>query len=185
MGIVSGDDYQIVFSDTPGILKPGYALQEYMRKSARSALTDSDILLFVTDVSLECKADREFLDRIRRAEFPVLVVINKIDLSNAGRLGQLEQNWMQLLPAAEIFPVSAREKFNLDRLLARIIDLLPESPAYYPRDAFTDKSERFFAAEILREKILLNYRREIPYSVEIEVESFKEEDNIIRIRNIK
>jgi len=184
MGIVNGEDFQIVYSDTPGILQPGYGLQELMRKYARSALTDSDIIIYVTDVLEKITIDEEFLKRMKSARIPILLVINKIDLGNEQKVKQLAEDYSIILPKAEILPVSALEGFNVDTMLNRILELLPESPAYYPKDALTDKSERFFVAEIIREKILLNYQKEIPYSVEIEVESFKESQKIIHIRCI-
>ena len=184
MGIVNGKDFQIVYSDTPGILKPGYGLQEFMRKYSRSALTDSDIIIYVTDVLEKTTIDEEFLKRMKTARIPVLFIINKIDLGTEQLVKQLAENYSGILPGAEILPVSALEGFNIDTLFNRILDLLPDSPAYYPKDAFTDKSERFFVAEIIREKILLNYHKEIPYAVEIEVESFKESEKIIHIRSI-
>lgn len=184
MGIVNGPDYQAVFSDTPGILHPGYRLQEYMLKSARSALTDPDVIVYVTDVLEKPVIDEEFLRRVRSTPVPLILAINKIDLGDQEGVTRLMENWSGQLPKAEILPVSALEKFNVEKLFGMILERLPESPPYYPKDAFTDKSERFFAAEIIREKILLNYNREVPYSVEIEVESFRETARLIRIESV-
>ncbi|MDF1572075.1 MAG: GTPase Era [Bacteroidales bacterium] len=183
-GIVNSDDYQVVFSDTPGILEPNYKLQEFMLKSARGALSDADIFLYITETGEPAGKETFFIERLKEAQVPLLVVINKIDLSDQVSLENLVGQWKELLPAAEIFPVSALKKFNVDQLFRRILELLPESPPFFPKDMLTDKSERFLAGEVIREKILLHYKQEIPYSVEIEVESFKEEVNIIRMRAV-
>ena len=183
MGIVNGEDFQIVYSDTPGIIKPGYKLQEYMLRYSRRALTDADIILYITDVQETKDKNIGYLNKLQKVKIPVLVLINKIDLSNEDRVNQLMSEWKELLPAAEVLPISATEKFNLNAVFDRIYQLLPESPPYYPKDAFTDKSERFFCSEIIREKILMNYQKEIPYSVEVEVESFKESKDIIKIQS--
>ena len=180
-GIVNGDDFQIVYSDTPGILKPGYKMQEYMLKFARTAITDADIVLYMTDIEENTSDAEEVLERLRKLKVPLLVLINKIDLSSEEQVSQLMQEWQQALPAATVIPVSALKVFNLDKIFALILENLPESPPYYPKDELTDKSERFFVSEIIREKILLNYRQEIPYSVEVAVESFKETESIINI----
>ncbi len=180
-GIVNGDDFQIVYSDTPGILKPGYKMQEYMLKFARTAITDADIVLYMTDIEENTSDAEEVLERLRKLKVPLLVLINKIDLSSEEQVSQLMQEWQQALPAATVIPVSALKVFNLAKIFALILENLPESPPYYPKDELTDKSERFFVSEIIREKILLNYRQEIPYSVEVAVESFKETESIINI----
>jgi len=183
-GIVNSDDYQIVFSDTPGILDPGYKLQEFMLKSAQGALTDADIFLYITEVNEEPARESYFIERLKKSKVPVLLLINKIDLADQQKVEELVDTWQSHLPKAEIYPVSALNHFNVDNVFARIIELLPASPPFYPKDMLTDKSERFIVGEIVREKILLLYKQEIPYSVEIEVESFKEEENIIRIRSV-
>ena len=181
-GIVSGDEFQIVFSDTPGVLKPNYKLQESMLHFAKSALIDADVILYVTDVFETIDKNKEFLEKIQKTDIPVLLVINKIDISKQEKLNELVETWQNVLSKAEIFPASALEKFNVDNIFNRILSLLPESPPYFPKNQLTDKSERFFASEIIREKIFLNYKKEIPYSVETEIEEFKESENIIRIR---
>lgn len=182
MGIVNGDDYQIVFSDTPGVLKPNYKLQEQMLDFSRSALTDADVLLYITDIQDNVEKNADFLADVRRARMHVLLVINKIDLTTQDSLERLVDFWHKELPQAEIFTISARENFGIDMLMKRILELLPECPPYFEKDRLTDKSARFFVNEMIREKILLNYDKEIPYSVEVEVDSFKEEENLIRIR---
>ena len=184
LGIVNGEDYQIVYSDTPGIIKPAYKLQESMLKASRSALTDADILLYVTDVMETPDKNMEVLTAINKIAIPVLLVINKIDISNQEAVEKLIVTWNQLIPRAEIFPSSALFKFNLDHLLNRILELLPESPAYFDPDQLTDRPERFFVTEIIRAAILENYEREIPYSVEPVVDEFKEEEKILKIRVI-
>jgi GTP-binding protein Era len=184
LGIVNGEDFQIVYSDTPGILKPGYRLQEYMLKFSRSALTDADIILYVTDVKETPLKNEEFIDRLKNIKVPVFVLINKIDLGDEKIVTELISEWSVILPRAKAIPLSATEKFNLDSLLKIILENLPESPPFYPKDDLTDKSERFFASEIIRGSILLNYQKEIPYSVEVEVENFKETGDLIRIRSI-
>lgn len=184
MGIVNGEDFQIVYSDTPGILEPFYSLHEFMKKAARSALIDADILLFVADVTETPAVDTDFLKKLSSAKIPLLLLLNKIDLSDDETVKKITAVWSGMMPKAEIIPVSATERFNLDKVFNRIMELLPESPPYYQKDALTDKSERFFVAEIIREKILLNYYKEIPYSVEIEIESFEITDALIRIRAI-
>ncbi len=182
MGIVNGEDFQIVYSDTPGVLKPNYKLQESMLGFSNSALSDADVLLYVTDVLDSAEKNAFFLDKVKRIDHTkVILVINKIDLIDQPRLEQLVEFWHTELPNAEIFPVSALLKFNIEPLFNRIKELLPESPPFFDKDALTDKPERFFVTEIIREKILMNYDKEIPYSVEVAVEEFKEEDNLIRI----
>lgn len=173
-GIVNQDDYQIVFSDTPGVLKPKYKLQESMLHFSKSALSDADIILYITDTIETPDKNSEFLDLVKKTPVPVLVAVNKIDLIQQKELEELVNFWQEQLPAAEIFPMSALHKFNIDNLYNRIVELLPESPPYFDKDALTDKPERFFISEIIREKILLNYQKEIPYSVEVEVEEYKE-----------
>lgn len=181
MGIVNGDDYQIVYSDTPGVLKPNYKLQESMLGFSISALSDADILLYVTDPLDSFDKNEEFLQRVKSFNEKVILIINKIDLIDQPKLEQLVDFWYRQLPLAEIFAVSAKEKFNIGPLFNRIKYLLPDSPPFFDKDALTDKPERFFVTEIIREKILLLYEKEIPYSVEVVVEEFKEEDDIIRI----
>jgi GTPase len=182
MGIVNGEHFQIVYSDTPGVLKPHYKMQEGMMNFVHTAMIDADILLFVTDLFENEVHDEKVLTKLKNATVPVLLVLNKIDLAKEGVLEAKVDFWKEQIPHAEIFPISALENFNVDNLLKRIIELLPESPAFYPKDELTDKPEKFFVAEIIREKILLNYKKEIPYSVEVVVESFKEEETIIKIR---
>lgn len=184
MGIVNGDDFQIVYSDTPGIIQPVYKLQEFMVKSSYAALTDADIIIYVTDIHETPDPEQKYLKKLRNIKVPVLLIINKIDLSNETNVKQLIISWSNILPGAEIIPASALHNFNMNKLFFRILELLPESPPYYPKDQITDKSERFFAGEIIREKILMYYRKEIPYSVEIEIESFKESDKLISISAI-
>ena len=182
MGIVNGDDFQIVYSDTPGILKPRYKLQESMMTFVNIALKDADIILYVTDVTEKTEDETGYTGRIRESEIPVIVAINKIDLSNQQDLERIAGLWEKKFPGSPIMPVSALKKFNLDILLNAIVSKLPEGAPYFPKDQLTDKYERFFASEIIREKILMNYQKEIPYSAEVEIESFKEEESIIRIR---
>lgn len=181
MGIVNGDDFQIVYSDTPGILKPKYKLQESMMEFVDSALTDADIILYVTEVSEDPSGNNEYLDKIRKTGIPVIIAVNKVDLSNQEDLEKIVEKWEKEFPQSPVIPVSGLKIFNLNTLLNAIISKLPEGEPYFPKDQLTDKYERFFASEIIREKILMNYQKEIPYSVEIEIESFKEESKIIRI----
>ncbi len=183
-GIVSGDDFQIVYSDTPGILKPSYKLQETMMKFVDSALIDADVILFVTDVVEKADKNPEYIERIRKSNVPVIVLINKIDLSNQEDVIKLFDYWSEIFPGATVYPISAKEKFNIEPIFDRILELLPEAPAYFSKDEITDRNERFFFQEIVREKILLNYQKEIPYSVEVEVEEFKETEKIINVRCI-
>jgi GTP-binding protein Era len=180
-GIVNGDDFQIVYSDTPGILKPAYKLQETMLKSVDTALSDADVLLYVTDVAESTDKNIEYLEKLKTAEVPVMILINKIDLTDQPSLVKFVEHWNEMVPKAEIIPISAKEKFNLEYVFKRILDNLPEGLPYFPKDELTDRNERFFAQEIIREKILLFYDKEIPYSVEIEVESFRDEEKILRI----
>jgi len=181
MGIVNGDDFQIVYSDTPGVLKPNYRLQESMLHFSKSALADADVLLYVTDVTDSSENNADFIQMVREQTAPVLLVLNKIDLINEEKLIDLVEQWRLVLPKAEILPVSAMLKFNLDTLIRRIKELLPESPPFFDKETLTDKPARFFVTEIIREKILLYYDKEIPYSVEVLVEQFKEEGNLLRI----
>jgi GTP-binding protein Era len=183
-GIVNGDDYQIVYSDTPGMIKPAYKLQEAMLRSARSALSDADILLYVTDVQETADKNPDIIRIVQQSEVPLLLIINKIDLSNQQQVEELVEKWRGIFPKAEILPSSALLKFNLDNLFTRILELLPEAPPYFDRDQLTDRPERFFVTEIIRGAILENYQKEIPYSVEPVVEEFKEEADIIRIRTV-
>ena len=184
MGIVNGEDFQIVYSDTPGVLKPNYRLQESMRKFSNSALTDADVLLYVTDVFDSNDKNADFIEKVNLNTAALVLVINKIDLIDQEKLEVLVDKWKELLPRAEIYPASALEKFNIEPLFKRIRDLLPESPPFFEKDQLTDKPARFFVNEIIREKILLNYEKEIPYAVEVEVEQFKEEDKLIRINAV-
>jgi GTP-binding protein Era len=181
MGIVNSDDFQIVYSDTPGILEPKYKLQESMLKFVDTAFTDADVILYVTDVKKTINKHEKYISKLANTEIPVLVLLNKIDLSNQLEVVKLTSEWQALLPNAEVFAVSALIKFNLDSVLNKVLELLPEGPPFFPKDSMTDKSERFFASEIIREKILLFYQKEIPYSVEVEIESFKDEEKIVRI----
>jgi len=182
MGIVNGDDFQIVYSDTPGIMKPRYKLQESMMSFVNIALTDADVILYVTDVTGKSGDDTGYSARIRESGIPVIVAINKIDLSNQDELERIAGKWESEFPGSPVIPVSALNNFNLDTLLSAIASKLPEGEPFFPKDQLTDKHERFFASEIIREKILMNYQKEIPYSTEVEIESFKDEEKIIRIR---
>lgn len=188
MGIVNTDDSQIVFSDTPGVLKPNYKMQEYMLQFSESALADADILLYVTDVVENPEKNMDFLEKVAQMKIPVLVLINKIDELKGDdateRLGTIVEKWHKLLPNAEILPISAANKFGIDMLMKRIKELLPESPAYFDKDQLTDKPAKFFVSEIIREKILRYYDKEIPYSVEVVVERFKEDDHHIHINTV-
>lgn len=185
MGIVNTPEYQIVYSDTPGVLKPKYKLQESMLEFYEGALTDADILLYVTDVIENPEKNKDFLDRVAKEDVPVLLVINKIDmLKGDGELEKLVDQWHERLPKAEIFPTSALEHFNVDNLKRRIVELLPPSPPFFGKDALTDKPARFFVTEIIREKLLLNYDKEIPYSTEVLVEKFEEKENSIHIMSV-
>ena len=184
MGIVNTPEMQIVFSDTPGVLKPNYKLQESMLAFSESALQDADILLYVTDVVENPEKNMDFLVKVQKMDVPVILLINKIDESNQTQLGAIVEKWHTLLPKAEILPISAKNKFGIDMLLKRIQELLPESPAYFDKEQLTDKPARFFVSEIIREKILLYYDKEIPYSVEVSVERFKEDDKHIHINAV-
>jgi GTP-binding protein Era len=184
MGIVNTPEAQIVFSDTPGVLKPNYKLQESMLAFSESALQDADVLLYVTDVVENPEKNQDFLDKVARMTVPILLLINKIDQSDQKVLGDIVEKWHSLLPNAEILPISAKNKFGTDILLKRILELLPDSPPYFDKDQLTDKPARFFVSEIIREKILLYYDKEIPYSVEVSVERFKEDDRHIHINAV-
>ncbi len=182
MGIVNGEDYQIVFSDTPGVLKPKFRLQQSMLEYSTGALIDADVLLYVTDVIETPTKNQDFLDRVAREKIPILLVINKIDLLKGNEeLVKLIDQWKELLPNAEVFPTSALENFNVDNIMKRIVELLPESPPYFGKDALTDRSSRFFVTEIIREKILTTYDKEVPYASQVIVEKFDESDNAIHI----
>ena len=182
MGIVNGDDYQSVFSDTPGVLKPKFRLQQSMLEYSTGALVDADVLLYVTDVVESPTKNQDFLDRVAREKIPILLVINKIDLLKGNDdLIRIIDQWKQLLPSAEVFPTSALENFNVDNIMKRIVELLPESPPYFGKDALTDRSSRFFVTEIVREKILLTYDKEVPYATQVIVEKFDESDTAIHI----
>ena len=184
LGIVNTDDMQIVYSDTPGVLTPNYKLQESMLNFSNSALGDADVLLYVTDVVETVDKNEAFLQKVQNIDCPVLLIINKIDLSNQADLEKMVAIWKELLPKAEIIPVSAQSKFNVDYIKRRIEDLMPESPPYFEKDALTDKPARFFVTEIIREKILLYYQKEIPYACEVVVELFKEEAELIHIKSL-
>lgn len=184
LGVLSDDDYQIVFSDTPGVINPAYEMQESMMGFVKQAFKDADILLYIVEAGDHSLKSEVFMERMKNTSIPILLVINKIDLTNQEKLEQEATYWHETLPKARIVPVSALEGFNVEAVMHHILDLLPESPPFYPKDTLTDKSERFFVNETIREKILLNYDKEIPYSVEVETEEFKEEEDIIRIRAI-
>jgi GTPase len=184
LGIVNGDDFQMVLSDTPGIIKPAYELQSSMMDFVKSAFEDADVLVYMVEIGERELKDEAFFKRITFSKVPVLLLLNKIDKSNQETLEEQTQLWKEKVPNAEIYPISALNNFNVKEVFDRIVELLPQSPPYYPKDALTDKPERFFVNEIIREKILLNYQKEIPYSVEIETEEFKEDDDIIRIKAI-
>lgn len=184
MGIVNTDDMQIVFSDTPGVLKPNYKLQESMLDFSKSALTDADVLLYVTDVIEKSDKNQDFIDKVNLLDIPVLLLINKIDLTTQENLEKTVAEWHALIPKAEILPISAKAKFNIQPLMKRIKELIPDSPPFFEKDQLTDKPARFFVSEIIREKILLYYDKEIPYSVEVLVESFKEEQKTIHISSV-
>jgi len=181
LGMVNEDDYQIIFSDTPGYLKPDYKLQESMMKFVEDALLDADIFLFMASADEREEEDDSVVTRLAETEVPVIVAINKIDLSDQKRLEALVEGWRQRLPKAEVIPISALHKFNIDNLFRLILSLLPESPPYYPKDELTDKTMRFFVSEIIREKVFMNYLQEVPYSTEVIVDAYKEEDDIINI----
>jgi len=184
LGIVNKEDYQIVFSDTPGVLEPNYKLQESMLKYRKSALVDADIILYITDTVETSVKNESFINEVKNTKVPILLALNKVDLSDQEQLEKLVASWKELLPTAEIFPISALHKFNVDSLFKRIIELIPVSPPFFDKDSLTDKPERFFVSEIIREKILRFYQKEIPYSVEVVVEEFKDKGGRIDIRAI-
>lgn len=182
LGIVNGDDFQVILSDTPGIIKPAYEMQESMMNFVKSAFEDADILIYMVEIGEQDLKDEAFFNKIIHAKIPILLLLNKIDTSDQIQLEEQVAYWTAKVPNAEIFPISALQNFNVKEVFNRILDLLPASPPYYPKDQLTDKPERFFVNETIREKILLHYKKEIPYSVEIETEEFFEDENIIRIR---
>ncbi|HUH50991.1 MAG TPA: GTPase Era [Flavobacterium sp.] len=184
LGIVNGEDFQMVLSDTPGIIKPAYELQNSMMDFVKSAFEDADVLIYMVEIGEKDLKDEAFFKRIIHSEIPVLLLLNKIDRSTQEDLENQMMFWKEKVPNAEVYPISALNNFNVQNVFERIIDLLPESPPYYPKDTLTDKPERFFVNEIIREKILINYDKEIPYAVEIETEEFIEDENIIRIRSV-
>ena len=184
LGIVNGEDFQVVLSDTPGIIKPAYELQQSMMDFVKSAFEDADVLLYMVEIGEKELKDEAFFNKITSSKTPVLLLLNKIDTSNQEHLEAQVQLWSEKVPNAEIFPISALEGFNVKEVFNRIIDLLPESPPFYPKDQLTDKPERFFINETIREKILLHYKKEIPYAVEVDTEEFFEEENIIRVRSV-
>ncbi len=184
MGIVNGEDFQIIYSDTPGIIKPNYKLHESMMRFVNNALTDADIIMYVTEIGEDIAPENEYLNKLATLPVPVILLINKIDLAiSQEEVERLIKKWQEALPQAIVIPLSAKEKFNINAVFDKVLELLPEFPPYYPKDALTDKSERFFASEIIRQKVLLNYQKEVPYSTEVEIEEFKDED-ILRIRAI-
>ncbi len=181
LGIVNGQDYQIVFSDTPGIVKPAYKLHRAMMKSVRTAFTDADMILYLTDVTEKADQNMQFINKLSNIKIPVIICINKSDLCQEAEAERIRHQWTELLPGAKVLTISALYKYNLDRLFEYILDCLPEGPRYYPEDVMTDKPERFFVAEIIREKIFTNYKKEVPYSCEVVVNEFKETPDIVRI----
>jgi len=181
LGILNGEDFQVVYSDTPGVLKPAYKLQKAMLRFARSALEDADILLYVTDVFEQKEKNQQFLEAVDKLEIPVLVLINKTDLSKQDHIESLVEEWHHMLPNAHILPVAALLKFNTEMVFDFILKHLPESPPFFPKDQLSDKTQRFFVSEMIREKILLNYRKEVPYATEVEVSAFKEDPQLVRI----
>ena len=184
MGIVNGDDFQIVYSDTPGVLKPAYKLQESMMKFVMSALEDADVILYITDTQETPNKNEEFLELLKQHEAPIILVINKVDLSDQLKLEKLVEMWHNTLPAATIIPASALHKFNLEPIFKSILDNLPEGHEFFPKDSLTDRTTRFFASEIIREKVLTTYQKEIPYSVEVVIEEYTEEPTIDHIRAV-
>ncbi|MFC4720696.1 GTPase Era [Geojedonia litorea] len=184
LGIVNGDDFQVILSDTPGIIKPAYELQESMMDFVKSAFEDADVLLYMVEIGEQELKDESFFNKITNSKIPVLLLLNKIDKSNQEQLEEQVQLWSKKVPNAHVIPISALEGFQVKEVFDRIIELLPESPPFYPKDQLTDKPERFFVNETIREKILMHYKKEIPYAVEIETEEFFEEDDIIRMRSV-
>ncbi len=184
LGIVNGGDFQVILSDTPGIIKPAYELQESMMDFVKSAFEDADVLIYMVEIGEKALKDEAFFSKITNSKIPVILLINKIDKSNQENLEEQMQFWAEKVPNAEIYPISALENFNIKEVFGRLVELLPESPAFYPKDQLTDKPERFFVNEAIREKILTNYKKEIPYAVEVETEEFMEDEDIIRIRSV-
>ena len=184
LGIVNGDDFQVIFSDTPGIIKPAYELQNSMMDFVKSAFEDADVLIYMVEIGEKELKDEAFFNKINNAKIPVLLLLNKIDKSDQETLESQVKYWTEKVPNAEILPIAALEKFNIQTVFNRIIDLLPASPAFYPKDQLTDKPERFFVNEAIREKILIHYKKEIPYAVEVVTESFEEDEKIIRINAV-
>jgi GTP-binding protein Era len=184
LGIVNGEDFQVILSDTPGIIKPAYELQESMMDFVKSAFEDADVLVYMVEIGEKELKDEAFFKKITNSKIPVLLLLNKIDNSNQEQLEEQAELWQQKVPNAEFFPISALQGFNVQNVFDRIIELLPESPAFYPKDQLTDKPERFFVNEAIREKILMHYKKEIPYAVEVDTEEFFEEENIIRMRSV-
>ena len=184
LGIVNGDDFQVILSDTPGIIKPAYELQESMMDFVKSAFDDADVLVYMVEIGEKELKDEAFFKKITNSKIPVLLLLNKIDNSNQEQLEEQAELWQQKVPNAEFFPISALQGFNVQNVFDRIIELLPESPAFYPKDQLTDKPERFFVNEAIREKILIHYKKEIPYAVEVDTEEFFEEEKIIRMRSV-
>lgn len=184
LGIVNGDDFQVILSDTPGIIKPAYELQESMMDFVKSAFEDADVLIYMVEIGEKELKDDAFFKKIKSSKIPVLLLLNKIDTSNQEQLEAQAELWQRKVPNAEFYPISALDGFNVQNVFDRIIELLPESPAFYPKDQLTDKPERFFVNEAIREKILLHYKKEIPYAVEVDTEEFFEEENIIKIRSV-
>ena len=184
LGIVNDDDYQIVFSDTPGVLDPHYKLHENMMKFVNTALKDADVILFVTDIYEKTVAHEATLERLKKTSIPILLLLNKIDQGDQTRIEELVEHWHRELPQAEILPISALEGFNMEPIWKRILELLPESPPYYEKDELTDRPMRFFVSEMIREKIFTNYKKEVPYATQVVVEEYKEEEKIIRIRAV-
>lgn len=184
LGIVNGDDFQVILSDTPGIIKPAYELQNSMMDFVKSALEDADVLLYMVEIGEKALKDEKFFDKIKNSKIPVLLLLNKIDASEQGILEEQVQYWQEQLPRAEIHPISALQNFNVKEVFERIVELLPEAPPFYPKDQLTDRPERFFVNETIREKILKHYKKEIPYAVEIETEEFLEDEDIIRMRSV-
>ena len=184
LGIVNGEDFQVILSDTPGIIKPAYELQESMMDFVKSAFDDADVLIYMVEIGEKELKDEAFFKRITNSKIPVLLLLNKIDNSNQEQLEEQAELWQQKVPNAEFLPISALQGFNVQNVFDRIIELLPESPAFYPKDQLTDKPERFFVNEAIREKILMHYKKEIPYAVEVDTEEFFEEETIIRMRSV-
>lgn len=184
LGILNGEDFQVVLSDTPGVIKPAYELQEHMMGFVKSAIDDADVLIYLIELGERDLKDDSILEKIKSSKMPVLLLLNKIDLGNQEQLEAAVAHWTEKVPNAEIFAISALKNFGVKEVLQRILDILPEGPAYYPKDQFTDKPERFFVNESIREKILIHYKKEIPYSVEVVTEEFEEDEKIIRIRSV-